>query len=58
MFSVVTVGFMTTGLSGTEGDRVSVCVEVENGEVQLPTLVNVGLDITDITATSKFLFAL
>ena len=56
MFPVVTVGFMSTALSGTEGDRVSVCVQVENGAVQLPTLVNVGLNIADITATSKFMF--
>ena len=60
MFTVVTVGFPSTALSGTEGERLSVCVEVESGSVQLPTLVNVDFSITDITTSgtlNSFVFA-
>jgi hypothetical protein len=47
---MVTVGFMSTTLIGTEGIPISVCIEVLTGSVQLPSLVDVGLEATDITA--------
>ena len=52
-FPVVTLGFMSTALSGTEGDLVSVCVEVQSGSVQRPSL-SAELVVMDITTSGMF----
>ena len=54
---MVTVGFTSTALMGTEGIPISVCVEVLSGSVQLPSQVNVGLEATDITTTGMITYA-
>ena len=57
IFSVITLGFMSTTLSGREGDLVSVCVEVQSGSVQRPSL-SVELAVTDITTSGMFSYSI
>ena len=52
---MVTVGFTSTALMGTEGIPISVCVEVLSGSVQLPSQVNVGLEASDITTSGMLI---
>ena len=48
---------MSTTLSGREGDLVSVCVEVQSGSVQRPSL-SVELAVTDITTSGMFSYSI
>jgi len=47
------VDFSSTTFTGTEGQGVSVCVEVLSGSVGRPQGVMVGLSATDETTTGR-----
>ena len=51
--SVIMVDFSSTTFTGTEGQGVSVCVEVLSGSVGRPLAVEVGLSATDVTTTGE-----
>ena len=51
--SVIMVDFSSTTFTGTEGQGVSVCVEVLSGSVGRPQAVMVRLSATDVTTTGE-----